>query len=160
MNYHKIFHDDLTNGEGVRTTLFVSGCDHGCKGCYNKATWNPKSGTPFTEETLSELFKGLDKPYVSGLSLTGGDPLHRRNLYGIQRLLKLLREKYGNTKNVWMWTGYALEELDDDTDQMNQVRREIVSQVDVLVDGKYIEEMKSPQLPFRGSSNQIIHRMR
>lgn len=153
MNYQKIYKNDFVNGEGVRTTLFVSGCDHGCPGCYNKTTWNPRGGNPFTEETLEEILEATEPDYISGLSLTGGDPLYEGNRAAIYNILFKFRKKFGDTKNVWMWTGYTLEEVNNDP-----LMSRIVGLVDVLIDGKFEQDKYDPALAFRGSSNQVIHK--
>lgn len=147
MNYHKIENYDLVNGKGVRVTLFVSGCNHGCRGCYNKSTWNPKSGKPFDERVQNDLLRMLGDPRIRGLSLSGGDPLHERNLSDIRKLIERVRRELPD-KDIWMWTGYKFEDLDP-------VRREIVNMVDVLIDGKF-EENNPTNKPFRGSDNQRL----
>lgn len=161
MNYHRIYKNDFVNGEGVRTTLFVSGCDHGCKGCYNKSTWSPDSGQPFTEEHVKEILDSMEPDHIAGLSLTGGDPLYHSNLIPILGLVKSVRQRYGNTKNIWMWTGYTLEELKKGAASLDKdmiKRLYLVGEVDVLIDGKFEQDKHDPELAFRGSTNQIIHK--
>ncbi|QDH46538.1 putative anaerobic ribonucleoside-triphosphate reductase-activating protein [Aeromonas phage LAh_9] len=159
MRYSALYKNDVVNGEGVRVTLFVSGCDHQCRGCYNKSTWNPDNGNDFTIETIEEILESLKPDHISGLTLTGGDPLYTGNISEILRLTSLIRYAFGNTKNIWMWTGYTLDELNDFEDRNNYLRRRILQNVDVLIDGKFVEELKDPSLAWRGSSNQIIHRL-
>ncbi|MGL4352808.1 MAG: anaerobic ribonucleoside-triphosphate reductase activating protein, partial [Aeromonas popoffii] len=107
MNYHRIYKNDFVNGEGVRTTLFVAGCDHGCEGCYNKSTWSPSGGQAFTPDTITEILDSLEPDHIAGLSLTGGDPLYHGNLAKINLLIDHVRRRFGKTKNIWMWTGYT-----------------------------------------------------
>ena len=143
----------MINGEGVRVTLFVSGCEHACPGCYNKSTWSPASGEIFTEDHLQHIITLLSPDYVRGLSLTGGDPLHDNNLGVVESIIARVNRVYQGTKNIWLWTGYTLQE-------MSGQRLSVAQSVDVLIDGKYVERLKDARLPFRGSSNQIIHRFK
>lgn len=152
MNYSAYYPIDVVNGIGTRSTLFVSGCDHKCRGCYNQSTWNPESGHLFDESMEDQVIKDLNdtRIFKDGLSLSGGDPLHPANLEGILKLLKRVDLETEN-KNVWLWTGWKLSEL-------NEAQREILEYVDVIIDGKFIKELADPSLKFRGSSNQrIIH---
>ncbi|MGL5015255.1 MAG: anaerobic ribonucleoside-triphosphate reductase activating protein [Bacteroidales bacterium] len=163
MNYHRIYKNDFVNGEGVRTTLFVSGCDHACKGCYNKSTWNPNSGEPFTYQQVKEILESIESDHVSGLSITGGDPLHENNMQPIMSLIVQFREKFGNTKNIWLWTGYTFKEIKHGAAYGNAdmiMRLNIIEQIDVLIDGKFEQDKFEHGLPFRGSTNQIIHRFK
>lgn len=159
MNYHDIVYDDMVNGPGIRVSLFVSGCIHGCEGCYNKKTWNPTSGEPFTDKEFLAIMKYLENDYVHGISLTGGDPLHPRNLSTINMLIDDIRFEHP-TKTIWLWSGFTKEQIDSDESRQGDLRREIVSKLDALVDGKFEQELYDPQLQFRGSSNQIIHRFK
>lgn len=149
MNYQHIFKDDLINGEGVRVSLFVSGCSHGCENCFSPHTWDYRSGSLFTDEVLNELFTALDKPYISGLSLLGGDPLAPKNTSTVIDICKKFKERFPE-KNIWCWTGYTLEEV------QNNHAKDILEYCDVLIDGKFVQELKDLTLPFRGSSNQRI----
>ena len=158
MNYHRIYKNDMVNGEGVRTTLFVSGCDHACRGCYNKSTWNPNSGERFTQQQVNEILESLMPDHIAGLSLTGGDPLHDDNLVPILMLVQTIREVFGNDKNIWLWTGYTKQELEEATGINANLRRNIIKRIDVLIDGKFEQDKFEHGLPFRGSTNQIIHR--
>ncbi|MGL5016455.1 MAG: anaerobic ribonucleoside-triphosphate reductase activating protein [Bacteroidales bacterium] len=160
MNYHALYKTDMVNGEGVRVTLFVGGCDHACKGCYNQSTWNPDNGKLFDKSALDEVIEALRPDHIAGLSLTGGDPLFQRNLDVIQDLVDEVRWVYGNTKNIWLWTGYTLEDLMLQGGHVGRKRRSILKEVDVLIDGKFEQDKHEYGLPFRGSTNQIIHRMK
>ncbi|HCQ0858536.1 TPA: anaerobic ribonucleoside-triphosphate reductase activating protein [Escherichia coli] len=151
MNYQTIIKDDLVNGEGVRCSLFVSGCSHGCEECFNEKAWDYRSGEVFSTETVEIILNELNKPYVQGLSLLGGDPLMPKNISTVIELCKVVKEKYPN-KDIWCWSGYTLEEI------INNHASAILEYIDVLVDGKFILEEKNLELPFRGSNNQRILR--
>lgn len=163
MNYHDIYECDMNNGKGARVTLFLSGCIHGCKGCYNVETWNPNSGKPFTKETEDHIISLLkDKEMVrAGLSLSGGDPLHEANVKGVTDLILRVRKECPD-KNIWLWTGFTLKELTDAAASVNHTlvdvqRFGIANNVDVLIDGKFVQEEHDPTLKWRGSANQVIH---
>lgn len=149
-NYSKIYECDLNNGEGVRITIFFSGCNHCCKGCYNKSTWNPNSGIRFDHETINLL---LDKCSIhDGITFSGGDPLHRRNRGTVLYIARLFKERYPE-KDLWMWTGYRFEDVQSDPDVI-----EILKLVDVVIDGKF--ECDNPtSKPWRGSDNQKLYRL-
>ena len=152
MNYQCIIKGDLVNGEGVRCSLFVSGCSHGCVGCFNEKTWDYRSGTIFSTETIQDILDELAKPYIDGLSLLGGDPLMPKNIDTVLNLCKIVKSTYPE-KNIWCWTGYTLDEV-----QTNHAK-EILEYCDVLVDGKFEQEQKDLSLPHRGSRNQnILHK--
>jgi len=153
VNYHKYFPVDVVNGPGTRCTLFVAGCEHQCRGCYNQSTWSVSSGQPFDEALLEQIIADLNDSEIRrrGLSLSGGDPLHPANLKGIQQLLLQVRARCPG-KDIWLWTGYQLAELSGEQQQL-------VELVDVLVDGKFVEQLADPSLVWRGSSNQQIHRL-
>lgn len=197
MNYHNITYPDMNNGEGLRVVLWLSGCSHKCKGCQNPQTWDTNSGILFDESVKKELFRELDKDYISGLTLTGGDPLFKSNLdevldlvtwvnihYNIQRNIVLNDEMKHNIlccnpdkirlsspqKNIWLYTGYTWDEcqtvlkgieLDPNGycniyNRNNKKRQQIISQCDVLIDGKYIESQRDITLKWCGSKNQNI----
>ena len=111
MNYHDIKHDDMNNGPGLRVTLFVSGCDHYCNGCQNPETWDTKSGIPFDNTAIEEIFKQLDNDYISGITFSGGDPLNANNRVEVCSLIHQIRLKYGKSKSIWIYTGYTWEEI-------------------------------------------------
>lgn len=151
MHYHKYHQVDVVNGPGTRCTLFVSGCEHNCRGCYNKSTLNPTSGHPFTQELEDQIIADLNDTRIKrrGLSLSGGDPLHPANVEAILKLVKRVREECEG-KDIWMWTGYELANLTD-------TQKVVVAYVDTLIDGKFEQDLYDPELLWRGSSNQIIH---
>ncbi len=144
MRYHNITHDDMLNGEGLRTVLWVSGCTHHCPNCQNPITWDINGGLPFDEEAERELFESLAKGYTSGLTFSGGDPLHPENRAEVTRIAKKFKEKYPH-KNIWLYTGFLWEQINN---------LEIVQYLDVVIDGKFMEELKDNQLLWKGSSNQ------
>lgn len=136
----------MLNGDGLRVVLWVSGCSHYCKGCHNQVTWDPTDGLLFDESAKQEIFTELSKSYISGLTLSGGDPLFHGNREVISALVKEVKERFPE-KTVWLYTGYRWEEIVD---------LPLIQYVDVLVDGKFVEELKDDQLHWRGSSNQRI----
>ena len=146
MRYHNITKDDMLNGDGLRVVLWVAGCSHGCKDCQNPITWDPQGGLPFTEEEKKEIFQELDKAYISGITFSGGDPLHPANLREVTALARAIRQRYPE-KTIWLYTGYLWKEIVD---------LEIVNYLDVVVDGKFISAQKDITLPWRGSSNQKV----
>lgn len=151
MNYSKYYPLDVLNGEGTRSTLFVSGCIHNCRGCYNQSTWSPDAGALFSEELADQIIADLNDQRIKkqGLSLSGGDPLHPANLEQILKLVKRVKAECTG-KDIWMWSGYLLAEL-------NPQQQEIVDLIDVLIDGKFVQELAEPNLIWRGSSNQVVH---
>ncbi|WAX14217.1 hypothetical protein ECO319P1_00058 [Escherichia phage ECO319P1] len=159
MNYHQYYPTDMLNGPGIRNVLFVSGCTHGCKGCYNESTWNPKSGMAFTKELEDQIIRDLQDTRIKrdGLTLSGGDPLHERNILPLIQLVQRVRKECPD-KTIWMWTGYTLPELEAmrDHTQVHSDRYYLATLVDVLVDGKFVQELHDPTLKFVGSSNQNI----
>ncbi len=144
MNYMQYLNCDDSNGEGVRCTLFVAGCSCACKGCHNRESWNRKAGNPYTKVFEDQLINDLKSPYISGLSLSGGHPLEEYNYETVLNLCKRVKEETG--KSVWLWTGYTYE---------NIKHLEIFNYVDVVVDGKYVEELKCDH-QYYGSSNQRV----
>ncbi len=152
MNYLAYQSSDLLNGNGLRSTLFVSGCSHGCVGCYNVDSWNPKEGQLFTEEHENNIIADLNDPKINrqGLSLSGGDPLYKRNRRQILQLVKRVKSECAN-KDIWLWTGFTKEECLADS-----LMSEIISYVDVLVDGKFEQDKYDPNLKWKGSSNQNV----
>ena len=162
MHYCAIKKNDIANGPGVRVTLFISGCDHHCKGCHNPQTWDPEAGQIFDDAAYEQIFKELSKDYVAGITISGGDPLYAGNIRQIRPLLCLIRTNFPN-KTIWLYTGYTWEQLwyDDKFDVEggiveNQWRRAITVMCDVVVDGEYKESFRDLSLAFRGSSNQRL----
>ena len=161
MNYASIRKCDIANGEGVRVSLFVSGCTHRCKGCFNEEAQDFNYGAPFTAEVETELFDALAPAHIAGLTLLGGEPMEPSNQVALLPFLRRFREKFGNTKTLWIYTGCTIEELKDNSSRWHtEVTSEILSMTDVLVDGPFIEELKDISLQFRGSSNQRILRLK
>lgn len=154
MNIHQYYPVDIVNGPGTRCTLFVAGCEHQCVGCYNKSTWRLNSGHPFTLQMEEQLIADLNDKRIprQGLSLSGGDPLHPANVTDVLRLVKRVRRDCPG-KDIWLWTGYCLADLDAG-------QRQIAGLLDVLVDGKFEQALRDPALLWRGSSNQVIHYLR
>ncbi len=154
MNYADIKQYDIANGPGVRVSLFVSGCTHRCRNCFNKEAWDFSYGEPFTEETEERLFSYLAKPYVKGLTLLGGEPFEKENQKALLPFLRKVKERF-QEKDIWAFSGYDFEK--DITGYMLrewEPTRELLSMIDVLVDGEFIEEQKSLNLRFKGSANQ------
>lgn len=184
MNYLKIDKEDVCNGEGLRVVLWLSGCSHKCKGCQNPQTWDANSGIPFDKSAKEELFRELDKDYISGLTLSGGDPLFESNLDGVLDLVTEINKRYNTPqdanefrlskpkKSIWLYTGYKWSDIINYKTPFNNVmtthnsdilydyhmwkRKSIISQCDVLVDGKYIESDRDISLKWCGSSNQKV----
>ncbi|MEQ9887892.1 anaerobic ribonucleoside-triphosphate reductase-activating protein [Pectobacterium zantedeschiae] len=154
MNYHQYYPVDVVNGPGTRCTLFVAGCVHECVGCYNKSTWRLNSGQPFTQQQEDRIITDLQDTLIprQGISLSGGDPLHPQNVPDILRLVERIRAECPG-KDIWVWTGYVLAELTPE-------QQRVVDLINVLVDGKFVQDLKDPALIWRGSSNQVVHRLR
>ena len=150
MNYHNILHCNMNNGPGLRVVLFVSGCNHHCKGCQNPQTWCPTSGIPFDDEALDEIFDELSKDYCRGITLTGGDPLFPGNREEIRQLCECIKILYP-TKDIFLYTGYTWEELIQQQDI-----REILQYIDILADGKFEIDKISHDKHWVGSSNQRV----
>ncbi len=157
MYYGNIKNTDIANGEGVRVTLFVSGCTHHCKNCFNPETWNFCYGKPFTKEVEDQILDMLEPNYIKGLTLLGGEPMEPQNQDALLKLVKRVRERYGDTKNIWCYTGYVFDkDLIHESRARCEHTDEFLKNIDVLVDGPFIEELKNLSLKFRGSSNQRI----
>ena len=142
MKYNLIRKMDISNGPGVRVSIFMQGCAFHCKNCFNKETWDFNTGYDFNEETINEVLDLCKKDHIKGLSILGGEPMHPNN-----ELAKAFKEKYPN-KSVWMWSGYKFDEGLKD--------KEALKYVDVLVDGTYTDELRNPTLKWKGSSNQRV----
>ncbi len=156
MYYGAVKTYDIANGPGVRVSLFVSGCTHHCKGCFNAETWSFTYGQPYTEQTESDILHALAPAYISGLSLLGGEPFERQNQETLVGLLRRVREMYPE-KTVWCYTGYTYEsDLLCESRARCTYTDEMLSMLDVLVDGEFLEEKKNISLAFRGSENQRL----
>ena len=185
MNYGNIKYSDIANGEGVRTSLFVSGCTHHCKNCFNKETWDFNYGKPFTAEVEDQILKSLEPDYINGLSLLGGEPMEPANQQALLPFLKRVKAKFPN-KKIWCYSGYLFDKellcedlpyADNKTHQTGEphlvetivngkkqlvsrahtaITKELLSYIDILVDGEFIEALKDITLRFKGSSNQRI----
>ena len=160
MNYSGISECDVLNGTGFRVVLFVSGCSHRCYNCQNPKTWDKNFGHPFTEKTRQYIFNCLDKDYIDGITITGGDPLHENNLNEVLKLVQEIRISFPE-KTIWLYTGYSYSEIFRGQSSClsqeglnNFKRRKIIKLCDVLVDGEYIDEQKDLTLKWRGSKNQ------
>ena len=146
MRYHNITKDDMLNGDGLRVVLWVAGCNHCCRECQNPITWDPNGGLPFTEKEEAEIFAELDKDYISGITFSGGDPLHPSNVSAVTTLARKIRIKYPD-KTIWLYTGSRWEEIRQE---------EIVRYLDVLVDGEFQVDKLDQSLKWKGSSNQRV----
>ena len=147
MRYHDIEKTSMVNGEGLRCVLWVSGCNHFCKGCQNPVTWNPNDGLLFDVDAMQEIFEYCDKPYCDGLTLSGGDPMYPPNRSAIHALCRMFRTRYGQKKTIWMYTGYQFEDIKDEP---------VLEYLDVIVDGEYVEELRDVHYMWAGSVNQQI----
>ncbi len=154
MNIHQYYPIDVVNGPGTRCTLFVSGCVHQCPGCYNKSTWRLNSGVLFTQEMENQIIADLNDTKIprQGLTLSGGDPLHPQNVPEVLKLVKRVNAECEG-KDIWMWTGYLLSELTPE-------QQDVVDLINVLIDGKFVQALADPALVWRGSSNQLVHKLR
>lgn len=146
MRYHNITKDDMLNGDGLRVVLWVAGCSHRCKECQNPLTWNPNGGLLFDENAKKEIYEQLSKSYISGITFSGGDPLHPANVLDIEHLAREIKERFPN-KTIWLYTGSIWESLYD---------KPIVNYIDVLVDGEFHIEERDVTLMWRGSKNQRV----
>ncbi len=156
MNFATIKKYDVANGPGVRVSLFVSGCGHRCKGCFNAEAWDFAYGSPYTAATEEEILSALSKSYIAGLSLLGGEPFDPRNQEIVCGLLKKVKERFPQ-KDVWCYTGYTLEtDLQEGGAAFTPFTKDMLARIDVLVDGEFVEALKDIKLRFRGSSNQRI----
>ncbi len=153
MNYLQYYPIDVVNGEGTRCTLFLSGCEHFCKGCHNATTWDASKGTPFDQAMEDRIIADLGDARIKrdGLSLSGRDPLFPGNLSGMLKLVKRVKTEYPE-KNIWLWTGYTLEEI-------STAQQDVVQYIDVLIDGRFELDKRDLSLPWRGSSNQRVIRI-
>ena len=146
MRYHNITRDDMLNGDGLRVVLWVAGCSHCCKDCHNPITWDPDGGVLFDNKARQEIFDQLEKSYISGITFSGGDPLHAANRLNVRELMEEIRERYPD-KTIWLYTG----------DKWEDIRHySLLKYVDVLVDGEFVSDLKNTKLRWRGSANQRV----
>nr|DAQ07848.1 MAG TPA: anaerobic ribonucleoside-triphosphate reductase activating protein [Caudoviricetes sp.] len=150
MNFHNITHDDMNNGDGLRVVLWVAGCDHHCKDCQNPVTWNPDDGVPFTLADKEEIFAALALDYIAGITFSGGDPLHPANRRDVRELMEEVKTRFPD-KTIWVYTGYTWEEIMQDSELAG-----MMTPVDILVDGRFVTELKDVTYPWAGSTNQKV----
>lgn len=146
MRYHLIRKMDISNGPGVRVSIFMQGCTFHCKNCFNPETWDFEGGEEFSEEVIDKVLFLCENEYVKGLSILGGEPMHPKNIDGTTKLAKAFKEKFPN-KNLWVWSGFLFEQIKDN---------EVFKYIDVLVDGQFKDELRDPRLKWKGSSNQRV----
>ena len=147
MKYNVIRKMDISNGPGVRVSIFMQGCEFHCKNCFNPETWNFELGNDFSQNTIDEILNLCDKSHIKGLSILGGEPMHPKNIEATTKLAKAFKEKYP-TKNLWVWSGFKFDEY--------LKGKDVLKYIDVLVDGRYSDELHDPTLKWRGSSNQRV----
>ena len=155
MKYHNITKDDMKNGDGLRVVLWLAGCEHHCPGCQNPITWDPDDGLEFDDTAKKEIFDQLDKDYISGITFSGGDPLHPANINGVLELIEEIKQKYPD-KTIWLYTGYTWEQLFDSNNKPYSKRGEVVQNVDVIVDGMFVQNLLDVNYPWAGSRNQRV----
>lgn len=146
MRYNKIRKMDISNGPGVRVSIFMQGCTFNCKNCFNPETHDFNGGLPFTDEVIKQILDLSKEDHIAGLSILGGEPMHPKNIDSSLKLAKTFKEKYPN-KTIWVWSGFLFDDLKD---------LEIIKYIDYLVDGRYIDELNNPSLKWKGSSNQRV----
>ena len=146
MRYNKIRKMDISNGPGVRVSIFMQGCHFHCKDCFNEEAWDFEGGKEYTDKTINRVLELCEKEYIVGLSILGGEPMHPKNIEGTTKLAKLFKEKFPN-KNLWIWTGFLFEDIKSN---------EVFNYVDTLVDGQFKTELFDPRLKWKGSSNQRV----
>ncbi len=147
MRYNLVRKMDISNGPGVRVSVFMQGCEFHCKNCFNPETWNFEGGNEFTQDTINEIMDLCGEKHVKGLSILGGEPMHPKNIEATTKLAKVFKEKYPN-KNLWVWSGFKFDE-----DLKN---KEVLNYIDVLIDGQYKDELHDPTLKWKGSTNQRV----
>ena len=144
--YNKIRKMDISNGPGVRVSIFMQGCIFHCEGCFNPETWDFKCGNEFTDETIDEVLRLCEPDHIKGLSILGGEPMHPKNIEATTKLAKEFKKKYPN-KTIWSWTGFSFEDIKD---------KEVFKYIDVLIDGQFKIDLRNPNLRWKGSSNQRV----
>ena len=146
MRYNTIRQTDISNGPGIRVSIFMQGCVFHCKNCFNPDTWDFKAGNEFTDETIEKVLELCEPSYIKGLSILGGEPMHPKNIEGTTKLAKMFKERFPD-KTIWSWTGYTFDDIKDN---------EVFKYIDVLVDGRFVDELRNPNLKWKGSSNQRV----
>ena len=147
MRYNLIRSMDIADGPGIRVSIFMQGCEFHCKNCFNPETWDFEGGKEFNNETIDDVLNLCEQNYIKGLSILGGEPLHPKNIEATTKLAKAFKNKYPN-KNIWVWSGFKFDEDLKD--------KEVLNYIDVLVDGRYSDELHDPTLKWKGSSNQRV----
>lgn len=157
MNYGQVYYNDVANGAGCRTALFVSGCTHHCKGCFNEMTWDFNYGEPYTKEVEDDIIRSLEPSYIDGLTILGGEPMEVVNQKVVRTLLERIKKEVPRA-TIWIYSGYTWDELTDNGNRRchSEDTMPILRMLDVLVDGEFIEEKRDLMLRFRGSSNQRV----
>lgn len=164
MNYAQMRSMDISNGEGIGVSLFVQGCDFHCKNCFNSETWDFSKGQEWNEKTKNQFLKLVEKPFIQRVSILGGEPLHPKNVQNVLKIVDEIRVSYP-AKNIWLYTGYTWEQimypivtddLNPERDCIIKARKELISKCDVLIDGRYVDELRDVSLHWRGSSNQRV----
>ena len=165
MNVAGVYYESVNDGEGIRTVIFVSGCSHNCFNCHNPNTHDINYGIEFTEKIKEDILSNIEKrPFISGITLSGGDPLHENNVEDVLELLMEIKDRFPE-KTIWLYTGYKFENifcpiltdnLDVERDKIIDARKQIVRMCDVVIDGRYVDELRNVSLAYRGSSNQRI----
>lgn len=156
-----IKYNDVSNGPGVRTSVFVSGCRHHCPGCFNEAAWKFDCGQPITKNLTIQILDSIDHPWIEGMTILGGEPFEPENQPAVLDLVMEFRRRFGNSKSLWIYSGFTLEELKEGSRaSRTSAALEILMYCDVLVDGKFVDDLKDISLQFRGSSNQRILRLK
>lgn len=153
MNYATIKYNDVSNGPGIRTSLFVSGCTHRCKGCFNSVAWDFSYGEKYTQQTENDIISSLASPFIKGITLLGGEPFEPQNQPELIKLTERIRRELPQ-KSIWCFSGYTIEEMIHGELSSYEATMMLLKNIDVLVDGKFVEELKSLNLKFKGSSNQ------
>ena len=146
MRYNTIRQTDISNGPGIRVSIFMQGCVFHCKNCFNPDTWDFKAGNEFTDETIEKVLNLCEPSYIKGLSILGGEPMHPKNIEGTTKLARMFKERFPD-KTIWSWTGYTFDDIKDN---------EVFKYIDVLVDGRFVDELRNPNLKWKGSSNQRV----
>ncbi|MCI8867639.1 MAG: anaerobic ribonucleoside-triphosphate reductase activating protein [Anaerotignum sp.] len=163
MNYHDILHDDMRNGSGLRVVLFVSGCSNHCDGCHNPQTHDPSSGIEFDIDAKTEIINEMKHDYISGLTISGGDPLHPDNILTVYNLCREIKTQFPN-KTIWIYSGYTFEQIyihegsvtTDDFNVTRNIGNDLLRHIDVLVDGKFVKHLADINYPYAGSTNQRV----